>query len=69
MLTPESRTSLSEIADLNQLKHELNEMPPIDVGDYVTELPPENERSRFDCSTKPRQPTFLNICPKRFKKT
>lgn len=27
MLTQESRTSLSEIADLNQLKHELNEMP------------------------------------------
>ncbi len=39
MLTLEGRTSLSEIADLNQLKLELNQLPAIDVSDYIADLP------------------------------
>lgn len=41
MLTQEGRVALSDITDLNQLKVELNRLPPVDVGDYIAELPPE----------------------------
>lgn len=39
MLTQEGRTSLLEIDDLNQLKRELTELPAIDIGDYIEDLP------------------------------
>lgn len=47
MLTQEGRTALSEIADLNQLKSELNSMPAVDVGDYIVELPREQRAIAF----------------------
>jgi magnesium transporter len=47
MLTQEGRVSLSDIADLNQLKAELNRLPPVDVGDYIAELPPERRAIAF----------------------
>lgn len=47
MLTQEGRTALSEIADLNKLKSELNSMPAVDVGDYITELTPERRAIAF----------------------
>ena len=47
MLTQESQTLLSDIADLNQLKAELNELPAVDVGDYIEELPPERRAIAF----------------------
>jgi len=39
MLTQEGRASLSAIADWNRLKLELNQLPPVDAGDYIAELP------------------------------
>lgn len=47
MLTQEGRVSLSEITDLNKLKFELNQMPPVDVGDYITDLPVERRAIAF----------------------
>jgi magnesium transporter len=47
MLTQESQTLLSDIADLNQLKAELNELPAVDVGDYIEDLPPERRAIAF----------------------
>lgn len=47
MLTQERRVSLSDIADLNQLKLELNHLPAIDVGDYIADLPPERRAIAF----------------------
>ena len=47
MLTQEGRVALSDIADLNRLKSELNSLPAVDVGDYVAELPPERRAIAF----------------------
>ncbi len=47
MLTQEGRASLSELSDLNRLKLELNQMPAIDVGDYVAHLSPERRAIAF----------------------
>jgi len=47
MLTQEGRVALSDIADLNQLKSELNRLPAIDVGDYITEMSPERRAITF----------------------
>lgn len=47
MLTQEGRVTLSDISDLNQLKAELNRLPPVDVGDYIVELAPERRAIAF----------------------
>lgn len=47
MLTQEARTSLSDITDWNRLKLELNNMPAVDVGDYIDELSPEQKAIAF----------------------
>ena len=47
MLTQEGRASLSDIADLNRLKLELNQLQPVDIGDYVADLPPEQPCDRL----------------------
>lgn len=47
MLTQEGRVALEDIADLNQLKWELNSLPAVDVGDYITELPGERRAIAF----------------------
>jgi magnesium transporter len=47
MLTQDGRVALLDITDLNLLKTELNRLPPIDVGDYIVELPPERRAIAF----------------------
>lgn len=47
MLTQEVFNSLLDTADLNQLKLELNRLPAVDVGDYITDLPPEKRAIAF----------------------
>lgn len=47
MLTQEGRFTLSEIQDLNRLKLELIRLPPIDVGDYIAELPTDRRALTF----------------------
>jgi magnesium transporter len=47
MLTQDNRMLLSEIADLNQLKFELNHLPAVDVGEFIAELPKERQAIAF----------------------
>ncbi len=47
MLTHEGRFTLSEIKDLNRLKLELIQLPPIDVGDYIEDLPTDRRALTF----------------------
>ncbi|BDI17985.1 hypothetical protein ANSO36C_37870 [Nostoc cf. commune SO-36] len=44
MLTQDIRDLLTDTTDLNQLKWDLNRLQPVDVGDYITQLP-EQERA------------------------
>lgn len=46
MLTQEIRNSL-DIADLNQLKSDLNCLQPVDVGEYITQLPEKQRAIAF----------------------
>ena len=46
MLTQEIRNSLA-IADLNQLKCDLNCLQPVDVGEYITQLPEKQRAIAF----------------------
>jgi magnesium transporter len=52
MLTQEGRSSLAEITDLNRLKIELSEIPAVDVGDYIGELPQERRAIAFRLLSK-----------------
>jgi magnesium transporter len=54
MLTQEGSIALSQIKDLNRLKLELNELPPIDVGDYIADLPSERRAIAFRVLKKDR---------------
>ena len=47
MLTQDVHNPLLDIGDLNQLKLELKRLPAVDVGDYITELPPEQRAIAF----------------------
>lgn len=47
MLTQNGRVALEDIADLNQLKWELNSLPAVDVGDYISELPTKRRAIAF----------------------
>jgi magnesium transporter len=47
MLTQEGRFTLSEIKNLNRLKLELIRLPPIDVGDYIADLPTDRRALTF----------------------
>ncbi|MBD6617995.1 magnesium transporter [Komarekiella sp. 'clone 1'] len=46
MLTQDVRTAL-DIADLNQLKWDLNRLQPVDVGEYITQLPKKQRAIAF----------------------
>ena len=52
MLNREGAIELSEITDLNQLKLELNHLPAVDVGDYISELPGERRAIAFRLLSK-----------------
>ncbi|MEA5550770.1 magnesium transporter [Anabaena cylindrica UHCC 0172] len=46
MLTQDVRNAL-DIADLNQLKFDLNRLQPVDVGEYITQLPKKQRAIAF----------------------
>ncbi len=52
MLTQEGRFTLSEIQDLNRLKLELIQLPPVDVGDYIANLPIDRRALTFRLLSK-----------------
>jgi magnesium transporter len=47
MLAPDKTRSLVEIEDFNSLKAELNSLPPVDVSEYIGDLPPEKQAILF----------------------
>lgn len=63
MLTQEGRASLSEISDWNQLKIELNQMPAVDVGDFIVDLPPERRAIAFRLLKKDQATDVFEYLP------
>ncbi|MBH8561023.1 magnesium transporter [Nostoc sp. CENA67] len=47
MLTQDIRNSLIEATDLNRLKWDLNHLQPVDVGEYITQLPEQQRAIAF----------------------
>jgi magnesium transporter len=47
MLTQDIRNSLIDTTDLNQLKWDLNRLQPVDVGDYIAQLPQQQRAIAF----------------------
>ncbi|KGF72225.1 Mg2+ transporter [Neosynechococcus sphagnicola sy1] len=63
MLTQEVCGSLGNFAGLNQLKLELNSLPAIDVGDYIAELPPEDQAITFRLLSKDQATSVFEYLP------
>ncbi len=63
MLTQEGRASLSEISDWNRLKLELNQLPPVDVGDFIVDLPPERRAIAFRLLNKDQATDVFEYLP------
>jgi magnesium transporter len=63
MLTQEFRESLTDLSDLNQLKQELNDLPPVDAGDYIAELPPERQAIAFRLLNKDQATSVFEYLP------
>jgi magnesium transporter len=63
MLTQENRTALTGLSDLNRLKLELNELPAIDVGDYITHLEPERRAIAFRLLNKTQATDVFEYLP------
>ncbi|MEH2417796.1 magnesium transporter [Nostoc sp.] len=47
MLTQDIRDLLTDTTDLNQLKWDLNRLQPVDVGEYITQLPEKQRAIAF----------------------
>jgi magnesium transporter len=63
MLTQDARNSLFDLADLNNLKAELNRLPAVDVGEYITELPPERRAIAFRVLNKAQATDVFEYLP------
>lgn len=69
MLTiPEKQSSLadftgSEVAGLNQMKWELNQLPAVDVGDYIVNLPAERQAIAFRLLNKDKATDVFEYLP------
>lgn len=63
MLTQENRIALSDIADLNQLKLELNRIPAVDAGDYIADLAPERRAIAFRLLNKTQAINVFEYLP------
>ncbi|NJR15458.1 MAG: magnesium transporter [Calothrix sp. CSU_2_0] len=47
MLVQDIRNAVVDIADLNQLKFDLNRLQPVDVGEYISQLPKKQRAIAF----------------------
>lgn len=63
MTKAELGESLQEVTDLNQLKTELIELPAIDVGDYIAELPSNRRAIAFRLLKKDRATEVFEYLP------
>lgn len=57
------KLDLSQVTDLNQLKSELNNLPAVDVGDYISELPAERRAIVFRLLNKDRAIDVFEYLP------
>ncbi|MER3432402.1 MAG: magnesium transporter [Leptolyngbya sp. ERB_1_1] len=69
MLTQDSRATLEGISDLNRLKLELNELPAIDVGDYIAGLEPEQQALTFRLLNKTQATDVFEYLPPEVRET
>lgn len=63
MLQTDLLQSLQDITDLNQLKAELNELPAVDVGDYIEALPLERRAITFRLLKKDQATEVFEYLP------
>jgi magnesium transporter len=63
MLTQEVRESLTGFTDLNQLKSELNSIPPVDVGEYISDLASERQAIAFRLLNKDQAISVFEYLP------
>lgn len=63
MLTQEKQNFLLEFSDLNRMKWELNQLPPVDVKDYMVDLPPEERAITFRLLSKDRATSVFEYLP------
>jgi magnesium transporter len=63
MLTQDVRTSLEDIRDFNRLKLELNQLPAVDIGDYIEDLPAERQAIAFRLLSKDRATDVFEYLP------
>ncbi len=67
MLTENVRNTLLDIADLNNLKSELNRLPAVDVGDYIAELPPDARAIAFRVLNKAQATDVFEYLPQEIQ--
>jgi magnesium transporter len=63
MINLDITQSLQDITDLNQLKAELNELPAVDVGDYIVDLPTEQRAITFRLLRKDQATEVFEYLP------
>jgi magnesium transporter len=63
MLQTDRLQSLQDITDLNRLKSELNELPAIDVGDYIADLTSERRAIAFRLLKKDQATEVFEYLP------
>lgn len=69
MLTQDNRMLLSEIADLNKLKFELNHLPAVDVGEFIAELPEERQAIAFRLLQKDQAIAVFEYLPQEVQES
>ncbi len=65
MLMQDVRDSVIDIADLNQLKLDLNGTQPVDVGEYITQLPKQQRAIAFRLLNKHQAIDVFEYLPKQ----
>ncbi len=63
MLTQEKKQVLLEFTGLNQLKWELNQLPAVDVGEYISALPPDRQAIAFRLLQKDKATAVFEYLP------
>ncbi|MBE9181942.1 magnesium transporter [Oculatella sp. LEGE 06141] len=63
MLTQDARASLAGFDDFNRLKFEINQLPAVDAGDYITDLAPEQQAIAFRLLNKDKATDVFEYLP------
>jgi magnesium transporter len=63
MLVQDVRNSVIDVADLNQLKWDLNRLQPVDVGEYITQLPSKQRAIAFRLLNKNQATDVFEYLP------